>query len=613
MCGIFGSVGQAYDHGKVCQSMYHRGPDEQDEFRENNVQFSHLRLSILDLTHGKQPMQYLHYTIVFNGEIYNHDEVRALYGYECKTRSDTETLLHHFHNRGIDGLHDLDGMFAMAIYDHQKKELTLMRDRAGKKPLYFYADNNSFVFSSELKTLQHILPLSIDEMAIDSLLQLGFFLPDATPFKNVMELQPGGFLVVDTQTLKYKQGTWWQIADYYKKRNPDTLSEAVEKVDCFLHKSVKDRIESSDLEVGVFLSGGIDSGIVAATAAQYKQKLKTFTVSFEGEFNEAPLAKLVAEKYNTDHNEIQISFDNLENDIEKILAGYGEPFTDPSAIPSYYVSKEAKKYVTVILNGDGADELFAGYRRYVPYSKFDFFKNKSLVATTAKIIKPFLPVSHNKKSKYNYLYRLMDIASRQWPHNYFSATIDTFLGYEKYLVRNSSAPAEMFAAKMKHVVDSDQSGLQKIMQLDFENILSTTLLVKMDIATMLNSLEGRSPLLSKYMLEYAPGLPDDFKIRNNTTKYLLREVSKKYLPPVVVSQPKRGFEIPLRSWLSGQLKEMVSGYVGSNNAYCKNFVKPQFIQNLINQDDRIPAEKRTKMLWTLFALEVWHRNLKMHN
>jgi asparagine synthase (glutamine-hydrolysing) len=435
---------------------------------------------------------------------------------------------------------------------------------------------------------------------------MGYFFKEATPYKQVQELPAGSYALISWPSLQLKVTKWWNIHDWYLQKNNDGLDTALQKVDVALHTAVRNRVESSDLEVGSFLSGGIDSGIVTAIAKQYNSTLKTFTVSFEGEYDEAPLAKLVADRYKTHHHEIKISFDHLSNDVETILANYGEPFMDSSAIPSYYVSREARKYLTVILNGDGGDELFGGYRRYVPFAKYDFFKPGALVKALASAGHALMPVSHNKKSKYNYIYRLADLARKNGLDTYLSATIDSFEGYTQWLVAGKDI-LNKARKDFDHIRHSPITGLQKIMNLDFDNILAGDLLVKMDIATMAHSLEGRSPLLCKDLLEYVPGLPDKLKIHGKQTKFLLRKLAEKYLPAPLIHQPKRGFEIPLKKWIDGELKQLIAGYILSNQAYCNNFVKPGFIEKLWNRQLRAGDEKRAKMIWTLFALEVWYQ------
>jgi len=499
-------------------------------------------------------------------------------------------------------------MFTIVIYDKEKQELFLARDRAGKKPLYYFFENQKFVFASELNALKNQLTLTLNEEHIRQYIRMGYFYKSSTAYKNVFELPAGAYAHVSLQKPEVRVSRWWNIHQFYKEPVPDDFETASSKIDTILHEAVKNRVESSDLEVGSFLSGGIDSGIVTAIAKQYNSSLKTFTVSFDGEYDEAPLAKLVADKYKTDHHEIKISFDNLGSDIEKILMNYGEPFFDSSAIPSYYVSQAAKKHLTVILNGDGGDELFGGYRRYVPFARYDFFKAGRFTKAMATMLHAVMPASDNKKSKYNYMYRLADLARKNKIGVYLSSTIDSFEGYEKYLIGNES-----YLAAAKNDFDemnrSGLSGLQKIMNLDFDNILAGNLLVKMDIATMAHSLEGRSPLLCKGLLEYVPSISDSYKIKGTQTKYILRKLAEKYLPAELINQPKRGFEIPLKKWIDGELKDLIASCLFSGDAYYSNFVDKSFARKLWDRKIKTGDEKRAKMFWTLFALEVWYKKV----
>ncbi|MEI9806561.1 MAG: asparagine synthase (glutamine-hydrolyzing) [Bacteroidota bacterium] len=560
MCGIAGSINHSLDIPLLTRTLYHRGPDEQTTFTENNLILHHHRLAILDIAGGHQPMCFEHLTIIFNGEIYNHQDVRAKHGLNCKTNSDTETILHAYAKLGPACLDDFDGMFALVIYDKNKQELFIARDRAGKKPLYYFADGNKFIFASELNSICNQADLQINEQNLHQYVRMGYFYKEATPYINVHELPAGSYAYVSLSKPDVKVHRWWDIHTYYQQQSNDGFETALEKTDAMLHKAVQRRVESSDLEVGSFLSGGIDSGLVTAIAKKYNSSLKTFTVSFDGEYDEAPLAKLVADRYKTHHTEIKISFDNLVNDIEKILSNYGEPFFDSSAIPSYYVSREAKKYLTVILNGDGGDEIFGGYRRYVPFARYDFFNPGFFIKNGAALAHAVLPVPHNKKSKYNFIYRLADLARKNGLDTYLSATIDSFEGLEKYLSGENDV-LQKVEKDFSAVNRSKLSGLQKIMNLDFDNILAGNLLVKMDIATMAHSLEGRSPLLSKEILEYIPSVSDQYKIKGQQTKYLLRKLSEKYLPAELIHQPKRGFEIPLKKWIDDELKDIIASYI----------------------------------------------------
>jgi len=610
MCGIAGAVNAGFSYEQVKKSLGHRGPDEQNSYQNKNVDLFHLRLSILDLEGGKQPMHFDEkYTIIFNGEIYNHAEIRKQFSLKGNTSSDTETLLLLYDRFGTSFLEYIDGMFAFVIYDKIKNQLFIARDRAGKKPFYYFFDHKKFLFASELNGLKTMTQFEVEENHILQYLRLGSFYRQFTPYKNVTELRAGTFLVVDCNSLSIKEENWWNIHHFYQKQNTDSFEESLQNTDDLLHIAVKRRLESSDLEVGCFLSGGIDSGLITSIASEYKSNLKTFTVSFSGEYDEAPLAKLVAKKYKTDHTEIRISFQNLRNDLENILCNYGEPFYDSSIIPSFYVSREAKKYVTVILNGDGADELFGGYRRYVPFSKYDFFKKNFLVKKGATFFKKSMPASDNKKSLYNYLYRLASLASNSDLEIYLSAGVDIFEEYQHHIIDHGIDYLAPVRNDFDKIANSNLSGLKKIMNLDFDTVLFSDFLVKMDIATMANSQEGRSAFLSKELLEYVPSLPDEYKIKGKTTKFLLRQLAKKYLPLELIDQPKRGFEIPLKNWVNTELKEPVFDYLSGNNNYYKNFVEQNFVHDLLKKKIKISEEKRAKILWTLLSLEIWYKKV----
>ncbi len=613
MCGIAGSVNYKLSYDTIRDKMLHRGPDEQAGYAADNVDLYHLRLSILDIGGGKQPMHLDdRYTIIFNGEIYNHADIRKQFGITGKTSSDTETLLLLYQKMGTGFLQYLDGMFVFIIYDRQEKKLFIARDRAGKKPFYYFFDGKKFVFASELNCLKGLLPLQMNADNFWHYTRLGVFYRNLTPYQQVTELAAGSFLLVDCNDLKIHEERWWNIHDFYNSTNTDSLDQSLEIVDAHLNTAVKRRLESSDLEVGCFLSGGIDSGLATAIGSRYNNKLKTFTVSFDGEYNEAPLAKLVADKYQTDNTEIKISFDHLRDDLEQILANYGEPFFDSSAIPSYYVSREARKYLTVIVNGDGADELFGGYRRYIPFSKYDFFKRNMVVRSGASLLKGVLPPSNNKKSKYNYIYRLASLASKSQLEIYLSAGVDIMEDFENNILPTSFDYLEPIRHDFEKIASAKMSGLKKIMNMDFDCNLFSDLLVKMDIATMASSLEGRSPFLCKELLEYAPAMDDKHKINGGTTKFLLRQLAKKYLPAELVNQPKRGFEIPLKSWIENELKEMIFSYVGDPNALNRQFIDSGFTQNLLSGNIRISSEKRAKILWMLLCMEVWYKKNYLH-
>lgn len=601
MCGIAGTIGSfTCDIKEIQTKLFHRGPDAQTHYRYNNVNLIHTRLSIQDREHGAQPFLYDQYAIIFNGEIYNHLELRTshLQGFNFSTHSDTETLLYMYIKYRHKMFAMLDGMFAFAILDKRENKLILSRDRAGKKPLYYYKDAHRLMFASELNVIKATVEnLVIDEESIQAYLRCGFFYKNFTPYQHVSMLKAGTFDEIALTTLDVKKEQYFSITDFYQNKFVGTFHNALKALDDALHKSIKDRMMASDIEVGAFLSGGIDSSLIVAIASEYTEKLKTFTVKFEGAYDESALARITAHQYQTEHYEINISM-NLKDDIEKIVQSYGEPFMDSSAIPSYYVAKEAKKYVSVVLNGDGADELFGGYRRYVPIAN-----NWIQKASYFSFLTQLLPKAHDKKTFYNYLYRLLSIASKKDADFYLGATTDIF--EDNYLF-NENTIIKAMRKEIDTISNQPLSELSKILIMDFNIILHSALLKKMDIATMQHSLEGRSPFLSKYLLEFAPTLKDTYKIKGTTTKYILRELAKKYLSSELISQPKRGFEVPLKQWVEKDLKEPIFDIL-SQGCYSENFIDKAFIHALLNHKINVSDEKRAKMLWTLYALELWKK------
>ncbi|WP_316820080.1 asparagine synthase (glutamine-hydrolyzing) [Pedobacter gandavensis] len=609
MCGIFGTLNfnsrEHDDH--IYRDLFHRGPDEQRHLQHDNLELYHTRLAIQDLTEqGQQPMKYQGLSIVFNGEIYNHMEIRKKYGLLDTSNSDTKTILMLYEVIGMKMLEEFDGMFAFALYDSVKKKLYLARDRAGKKPLYVFVKGVQCVFSSELNILSKVVRPEIDYASIADYLYLGYHYRKSTPYQQVSELENGCYMEIDTHSNLSKKVKWFDIATFYQTENKLSYSDSIERLDHHLQLAVKRRIDSSDLDVGAFLSGGIDSGLVCAIAAGHTANLKTFTVKVEGSYDESHLAKKVAEKYATNHTVVDITFSDLQKDIEKILSNHGEPNCDNSAIPSYYVAKEAKKHITVVLNGDGADELFGGYRRYVPFKHFDFFNSGKLSTTAAKMLTSILPIANEKQSSYNYFYRLLKLAGY---HDilkvYNSASCDLFVGFENQFLRKPLM--KEMTADLCMVNQLPISALKKIILTDFQSMLFSRLLPKMDIATMAHSLEGRSPFLSKEILEFAPGLQDHYKVNNLTTKPILRNLALRYLPSELINQPKRGFEIPLKSWVNGELKSIINDYLLAPDPLYAKIINKSFIEDLIDSKVKISDERRAKILFCIFGLEVWFK------
>ncbi len=603
MCGIAGIVNYKDIHFEnIIQSLKHRGPDDQTLYQDDTVALIHTRLAIQDVENGAQPFHHENFSIIFNGEIYNHHELRAkLTEFNFKTNSDTETLLYLFIKYQYKMFDLLDGMFAFCIYDKANQQIILARDRAGKKPLYYLQENNSFIFASELNAIKAVKKLDISTDAVNCYLRTGMIWKSYTVYQHVSELEAGSYLVLNLTHLTSRTYSYFNILDFYGKSSQNKMGfkDAIDTLENKIKISIRDRLMASDVEVGVFLSGGIDSNLIAAMASTVKPGLKTFTVKFAGLYDESHLAKLTAEKYKTNHIELSIASE-LNNDIEKIISAYGEPFMDSSAIPSYYVSREASQHVKVVLGGDGADELFAGYRRYVPVAN-QFMNYVKLISPLLR----YLPKPSTKQSGYNYLHRLAAMSNKKNLDHYLSATSDIF--EDAYTFTENKIISELNQFLLNLMAMKNLTPLKKMMCMDFNFILFSDLLVKMDIASMANSLEVRSPFLSKHLLEFAPNLPDQYKINGFKTKYILRKLAEKYLPTALINQPKRGFEVPLKKWVDFDLHDNIADALATG-CYAENFVNRNFIQSLLTKKIPVPAEKRAKMLWSLYCLEVWHQN-----
>ncbi|MDR3347348.1 MAG: asparagine synthase (glutamine-hydrolyzing) [Helicobacteraceae bacterium] len=595
MCGIAGFVGASDPKraAALLKALAHRGPDDQGTLECSHLTLVHRRLSILDLANGHQPMERGHFAIVFNGEIYNHQALRKTLKTEFKTRSDTETLLALYEARGKDMLPMLDGMFAFAIFDAKEHTLLLGRDRYGKKPLY-YSFKNGFMFASEINALKAIGRFDMKEESIEAFLRFGFIPFEHTAYEDMYELNAASYMRVNLADMSVDHGRYVDFTALSQTRNMNE-NEALEATKEALQQAIKDRIESSDVEVGAFLSGGIDSSLISSYAIKHKADLKTFTVSFSGAFDESTEAEQTARQIGSNHQTIRIEA-NLQEDIDQILSAYGEPFADSSCVPSWYVAKAARKVVKVVLNGDGADELFGGYRRYVPLRHHLF----SIAAPFSPLTK-LLPSPNDKMSGYNYLYRLLESSAQKTPLLFWLKTRVNILTDRP----RGNAIFDQ-ALDMLNDLKGCCSSLQTALAADRALLLAGDLLVKMDIATMAHSLEGRSPFLSRELSLLAPSLSDRLKVRGLQTKYILRSLARQELGDRVANAPKRGFEVPLRSWVEGELKEIIFDRVLSPRALWRGFEGSEEAMEIINGSGGM--ERRARVLWTLFALETWHEN-----
>ncbi len=612
MCGIAGSINLKYCHHDVVRWLGHRGPDSNDYYQNDQIMMSHLRLSIIDVKGGAQPMYFEDRGImVFNGEIYNYKSLANKYNFHGNSNSDTEVLMYLIDRFGQKALHEVDGMFAFSYYDKKKNKIYLARDRAGKKPLYYYASDKKIFWCSELKCLYKIVSPKINYSHLVNYLYQGYFSNIDTPFVDVVTVPAGSWIEIDLDTSVIKSSKWWNFSTFYTSEKITTLDESINLLEGALDSCIKRRMLASDLEVGAFLSGGIDSGLVTAFASKYTDKLKTFTVSFSDGIDEAPLARLVADKFNTNHHELKIDMSSLKDDIFTIFSNYGQPFCDTSAIPSFYVAKAAKEFITVVLNGDGADELFGGYRRYVPFRHANIFNPNPLLKLAGNVFSKILPTPKKKNSKYNYLLRLSKMfSSGSLYDTYQRSTTDLMVDLDKYFIfPKSKELINALRLDFNHDIYQNLTAIQNLMLLDFEKILFGDLLIKMDIATMAHAIEGRSPFLGKEVLELAPKIQDKYKIKGTTTKFILRQVAKKHLPPVISLQPKRGFEIPAIKWINNDLKTVVNDIIGNHNALIYDFVDKSFIKDVLYDKTNLPADKRAKILWSWLCLEIWYNSL----
>ena len=466
MCGIAGYFNLEFDPNEVIKVLRHRGPDEQNYWQGDGLTLISTRLSIqgsgLD---GRQPMVMDGNVLVYNGELYNHGALKVRYDIKTSGKSDTEFILRLL-NYGDDTVIDkFDGMFALGFYNSVEKKITLARDYFGEKPLYYFWDGSVFAFASELKAIYKIVRPEISEFDINSFLATGFFLGARTCYKNVFQLEPGKKLDFDLTKKAILISEYSVIGQ--SKTYVGNKSEAKEEGLKLLRNSVISRLTNSDREVGIYLSGGIDSGLITALASAEKHRLKTFTIAFDGLYNESPLAKKVSERYATDHREIHINLGHVSEDLETILGSYGEPMVDDSAIPSFYVAREASKYVSVVLSGDGGDELFAGYRRYIPFSLFKLFQSRP--KAHSDFLLSILPRPGRKIHLYNYFYRLLNLRSTSPENIYFAATLD--LLYDKPEVFKHGLDLSSYFDAFSEIANLDFSNLKKILRLDRSNIL----------------------------------------------------------------------------------------------------------------------------------------------
>jgi asparagine synthase (glutamine-hydrolysing) len=620
MCGIVGIVRNDKADvdgallGRMCAAIRHRGPDEDGFYLNGPVGLGMRRLAIIDLKSGQQPIHNQDRTawIVFNGEIYNYRQLRAQLeelGHHFYTNSDTEAIVHAYDQYGADCPKHLRGMFAFAIWDERTQELFLARDRVGKKPLLYAEVNGQFIFGSEFSALLEHPGVSkdIDAEALDHYLSFMCVPAPLTAYRVIRKLEPG-------HSLRYRRGEiklerYWQL-DFSKKLEISEAEAGQRAID-LLRDAVKVRL-MSEVPLGAFLSGGIDSSAVVALMSEVSSTpVKTFAIGFEEQdYSELHHARRVAEHVGAEHHEFIVRPDALEV-LPLLVEHYGEPYADSSAIPTYYVARETRKHVTVALNGDGGDESFAGYERYAAmrlaetYRRLPQMLRENLVRQAVELV----PSSETKRGRVRSMKRFIQSASLDKVERYLR-WVSVFDGAAK---RGLYTPD--FERQTQHVSGADVlapwfarangSGIVDAALLtDVMTYLPNDLLVKVDIATMAVSLEARSPFLDHQVMEFAASLPEKFKLRGLTTKYLLKRMLKQLLPAENLDRRKMGFGVPLGHWFRGRLQSFLRETLLSEASLKRGLFKPEAVTQLVELHTRGERDY-SHQLWTLLMLELW--------
>ncbi len=620
MCGIsgfysFNNVFSENELHKMTDALAHRGPDASGYYQDGIVGLGHRRLSILDLSKAaNQPMysENKRFIMVYNGEVYNYREIaselKLNYKTDFKTSSDSEIILEAYTKYGPDSLQKLNGMFAIAIYDKEKKELFLCRDRIGIKPLYYFWDGSNFAFASELKALTKLsfIPLELNRNAIYYFLHMGFVPAPQSIYKSIKKLDAATWMLVSknkTETVKY-----WDIHSHIREKVIVKEKEAIVKLSDLLMSSVQYQLKS-DVPFGVFLSGGIDSSLITANAVNLAGvKVNTFSIGFEEDkFNESVYARAVAKHLNTNHHEFFVRDKDATDLVDTIFETYSEPFADPSAIPTMLVSKLARQHVTVTLSGEGGDELFLGYGSYKWAQRLDNPLIKNFRFVISDLLKKYSQ-RFNRQADY-FLYpneqlKYSHILSQE--QYYFSLNeINNLLAtdFKQHADTENKDLLNLFGTDINHL-KRPLNAMEKQALFDLHFYLQGDLLTKIDRASMHFSLETRVPYLDHRILEFSLNLSSDLKYRNNTTKYLLKEILYQYVPEKFFDRPKQGFAIPLAKWLKGDLKFLIDETLSEEIILKYNIVNYETVQqlkkNFLNGKDFYYSR-----LWLLIILHKW--------
>lgn len=622
VCGVISMAGSNTPQGilqSMTQMMRHRGPDDEGIVDQPGAALGFRRLSIIDLGGGHQPMSNEQGTrwIVFNGEIYNYQSLREeleAKGRRFKTQSDTEVLLQLYEVYGEDCLPRLRGMFAFAIWDGEKKTLFAARDRFGKKPFYYFTDPQAgFVFASELRALREHPRCSrdIDSQSIYLYLGLQYIPAPRTIYRNVFKLPAAHKLTWSAQS-GLNVSRYWTLC--YDPKVTLTYEEGKSRLRELLEESVRLRM-ISDVPLGGFLSGGIDSSIIVALMAQQsKQPIKTFSIGFdEANFSELVYAKEVAERYKTDHHEFVVK-PELIDILPKLAWFYSEPFADSSALPSYYLARETRKHVTVALTGDGGDEMFGGYLRYRALWAMQFYNVlPGALRQAFAAIGHGIPAGLAARGPWR-LRRLLDVGAMEETAQYLR-TLDYFHpeeqdelwsdAYRESFRSANLSTRKQFDDSLAH--SSPHELIDRLMYLDLNHYLPDCLMTKVDVASMANSLEARTPLLDHVMAEEVARWPVDWKYRPlNQSKRILKDTFANDLPASILNRGKQGFGVPIAQWFRGPLRGYLRDVLLSPEALNRGYFKPETLRRFV-EEHQSGKRERAYGLWALLMLELWHR------
>lgn len=618
MCGIAGVVGQAQrDRAPEMRAMrdllIHRGPDSGGEHADKFVALGVRRLRVIDLVTGDQPQSNEDGSVwtVFNGEIYNFKELRddlMARGHRFATSSDTEVIVHSYEDHGPRFVERLEGMFALAVWDARRTTLILARDRLGKKPLLYAERDGELLFASEHDALLAGLGGSPaeDPTAIHLYLRLGYVPAPYDAFKGVRKLRPAHVLV-------WRNGA---VSDesYWRPPSPGSLrieeEEATEELHRLLGRAVRRRL-IADVPVGAFLSGGVDSSAVVATMARAAAKVRTFSIGFDDpRYSELPHARRIAERFGTEHHEFVVQPMALDV-LPELVRRYGEPYADSSAVPTYFLSKLTRQHVTVALNGDGGDELFGGYERYFAAMLASSLDRVPLFlrAPTFRAVSRILPDSIFPESPLRRARRFLAAAALpareryvRWLSVFEAPQLADLLA--DGLMRRDDGEMQRVLADRDGVGSADPLGNAQL--LDILLYLPDDLLVKVDIASMANSLEVRCPFLDRELVEFALRLPTELKIRRGERKYLLKRAFDGILPGENMYRRKQGFAVPIGAWFRGDLRGHVEGILLSQRALDRGLFRRAALEQLVREHTTGRVD-HTHRVWTLLMLELWFR------